>query len=70
MKKWQVVYQTAKRPVESLVVEVAAAADQMAALREADRLLIACGDRPERYRRPIWGANKINTVREIAKEDA
>ena len=65
MKKWQVVYQTAKRPVESFVVEVGAA-DQMAALREADRLLIAWGDRPERYRRPTWGANKINTIREAA----
>lgn len=67
MKKWQVIYQTGRRPVESFVVEVAAV-DQRAALHESDRLLIAWGDKPERYKRPVWGFGKIETVREVSDE--
>lgn len=67
IKKWQVIYRTSRKFIESIVVEVMAA-DQRAALMEADRRLIAWGDSPERYKRPVWGVGKIETVREIIDE--
>lgn len=62
MKNFLVIYE---KKGESLRVEVAADSERGARV-EADRLLRRWGENPMSYKRPAWGRNKINTVREIA----
>lgn len=53
-----------ERRGESTNIEVEAT-DEASAVREADRILVSSGDSPARYKRPVWGRNRINTVRRI-----